>query len=50
MVESGVETHIRAGDFFDIPAGHDGYVAGAEPAELILFAAPVGAGVEADVQ
>ena len=40
MIDSGVETHIRAGDFFDIPAGHDGYVAGAEPVELILFAAP----------
>lgn len=40
MVESGAETHIRAGDFFDIPAGHDGYVAGSEPVELVLFAAP----------
>lgn len=40
MVASGVETHIRRGDFFTIPAGHDGYVEGAEPVELILFAAP----------
>lgn len=40
MVDSGLETRIRAGDFFDIPAGHDGYVAGAERVELILFAAP----------
>jgi hypothetical protein len=40
MVESGVETHIRSGDFFDIPPGHDAYVDGAERAELILFAAP----------
>lgn len=40
MVDSGLETRIRAGDFFDIPAGHDGYVAGSERVELILFAAP----------
>lgn len=40
MVESGVETHIQSGDFFDIPPGHDAYVDGAERAELILFAAP----------
>lgn len=39
MVESGAETHIRAGDFFDIPAGHDGYVNGSERVELVLFAA-----------
>jgi len=40
MVESGEETHIRPGDFFDTPAGHDGHVAGAEPVELVLFAPP----------
>ena len=40
MLESGEETRIRAGDFFDIPAVHDGYVNGSERVELILFAAP----------
>lgn len=38
MVEDGSETHIKAGDFFEIPAGHDAYVAGNEPCECILFA------------
>lgn len=40
MVQSGVETHIRSGDFFEIPPGHDAYVDGSERVELILFAAP----------
>jgi hypothetical protein len=40
MVASGVETHIRKGDFFTIPAGHDGHVDGDERVELILFGAP----------
>jgi hypothetical protein len=40
MVETGVETSIGAGDFFDIPPGHDAYVDGNERAELILFAPP----------
>lgn len=40
MVETGVETRIIAGDFFEIPPGHDGYVDGAERVELILFAPP----------
>jgi hypothetical protein len=40
MIATDVETHIRKGDFFDIPPGHDGYVAGDERVELILFAAP----------
>jgi len=40
MVASGVETHIGPGDFFEIPAGHDGYVDGSERVELILFAPP----------
>lgn len=40
MVESGAETRIRPGDFFDIPAGHDAYVEGNERVELILFGAP----------
>ena len=40
MIDTDTETHIRTGDFFDIPPGHDGYVAGDERVELILFAAP----------
>lgn len=40
MVDANVETRISAGDFFDIPAGHDGYVDGPERVELILFAPP----------
>ena len=40
MVDSGTETRIEAGDFFDIPAGHDGYVDGPDRVELILFALP----------
>jgi hypothetical protein len=31
MVETNVRTNIGAGDFFEIPAGHDAYVGG-EPA------------------
>jgi hypothetical protein len=38
MVESGAEICIIAGDMFDIPPGHDGYVRGNERVELILFA------------
>jgi hypothetical protein len=40
MVDTGTETRIGAGDFFEIPPGHDAYVDGQERAELILFAAP----------
>ena len=40
MVDTGSETHISKGDFFDIPTGHDGYVDGSERVELVLFAAP----------
>jgi hypothetical protein len=40
MSDSGDEKHIRPGDFFDIPAGHDAHVDGPEACELILFAAP----------
>lgn len=40
MVDPGSETRITAGDFFDIPPGHDGYVDGSEKVELILFAPP----------
>lgn len=40
MVESGAETRIVPGDFFDIPPGHDGYVEGDERVELILFGPP----------
>jgi len=40
MMDTGKETHIRAGDFFEIPPGHDAYVDGADRVELILFAPP----------
>jgi hypothetical protein len=40
MIDTGVETHIREGDFFEIPPGHDAHVVGAERVELILFAPP----------
>jgi hypothetical protein len=40
MVDTNAETRISAGDFFDIPAGHDGYVDGPNRVELILFAPP----------
>lgn len=39
MVEADRKTTITAGDFFEIPPGHDAYVDGAERVELILFAA-----------
>src|SRR5687768_16290874 len=31
---------ISSGDFFEIPPGHDAYVDGPDPVELILFAPP----------
>jgi len=40
MVETGAQTPITQGDFFDIPPGHDAYVAGDERVELILFEPP----------
>ena len=40
MVDTGKETRIGPGDFFEIPKGHDAYVDGAERVELILFAPP----------
>jgi quercetin dioxygenase-like cupin family protein len=40
MVVSGEERHIRTGDFFEIPPGHDAHVEGGRRCELILFAAP----------
>ncbi|WP_299437386.1 hypothetical protein [uncultured Rhodospira sp.] len=40
MVETDTETVLRAGDFFEIPPGHDAYVDGAERVELILFEPP----------
>lgn len=40
MADTNLETRIVSGDFFEIPPGHDGYVDGAEPVELILFAPP----------
>jgi hypothetical protein len=40
MIDTGIETHIGTGDFFEIPPGHDAYVEGADRVELILFAPP----------
>ena len=40
MAKSNAETRISRGDFFEIPPGHDAYVAGSDRVELILFAAP----------
>ena len=40
MVETGAETRITTGDFFEIPPGHDAYVDGDTRVELILFAPP----------
>lgn len=40
MVETGAETPITPGDFFEIPPGHDAYVDGQERVELILFEGP----------
>jgi mannose-6-phosphate isomerase-like protein (cupin superfamily) len=40
MVDTNVETTIGPGDFFEIPAGHDGRVEGNERVELVLFAPP----------
>lgn len=40
MLDTGAETRIGKGDFFEIPPGHDAYVDGADRVELILFAAP----------
>ncbi len=41
MVETGEETRIRAGDFFEIPPRHDAYVPGDERCELIMVAPPL---------
>lgn len=38
MIDTGLETRIGTGDFFEIPPGHDAYVDGSERVELILFA------------
>jgi hypothetical protein len=40
MIDTGQETRIGTGDFFEIPPGHDAYVDGSERVELILFAPP----------
>lgn len=40
MADSGEETRITGGDFFEIPPGHDGYVDGDERVELVMFAPP----------
>lgn len=40
MADTGAETRLGPGDFFDIPPGHDGHVEGDDRVELILFASP----------
>lgn len=40
MVDTGVETPITKGDFFEIPPGHDAYVDGSDRVELVLFEPP----------
>ncbi|WP_101067171.1 cupin domain-containing protein [Roseovarius salinarum] len=40
MVETGAETLIETGDFFEIPPGHDACVDGSERVEMILFEGP----------
>ncbi len=40
MSETGAETRLSTGDFFEIPAGHDANVEGSDRVELILFAPP----------
>ena len=40
MVDTGIETRIGIGDFFEIPPGHDAYVEGVDRVELILFVPP----------
>ena len=40
MLDTGVETRIGPGGFFEIPPGHDAYGEGSERVELILFAPP----------
>lgn len=40
MIDTGAETEITTGDFFEIPPGHDAYVKGGNKVELILFAPP----------
>jgi hypothetical protein len=40
MIDTGKETSIKKGDFFEIPPGHDAYVDGEERVDLILFGAP----------
>lgn len=40
MVQSGIETRIGPGDFFEIPPGHHAYVEGNERVEMVLFAPP----------
>jgi len=48
MVETGAETPITKGDFFEIPPGHDAYVDGTDRVELILFEPPAHADEERD--
>lgn len=40
MLDTGAETKIAPGEFFEIPPGHHAYVEGDNRVELILFAPP----------
>ena len=40
MLDTGMETHIKPGDLFEIPPGHDAYVEGSQRVELVLIAPP----------
>jgi hypothetical protein len=37
MMEDGHEYTIKTGEFFEIPSGHDAWVLGHEPCDLILM-------------
>lgn len=40
MVDTGAETSITTGDFFEIPPGHHAHVEGSERVSMILFEPP----------
>lgn len=40
MSDTGAETRIGKGDFFEIPPGHHAHVDGPDRVEMILFAPP----------
>lgn len=39
-MDTDKQTRITAGDFFEIPPGHDAFVDGSDRVELVLFAPP----------